>query len=207
MAPEVPPEGVRDFTPAISPDGALVAMATPSSHGGPVVVQILRVDGTQSARLTLDDRWRAAGERVGVAFTGDGLHLAVFTGSDVGVLDVTEALDNGTSGTSPAFVPTEYVSANGLAVSPDGRQIAVANAATDDGRRTWAVLDAARAELVRELDRPADDLLLAWQADGSMVWWQPANPSDPAAVLWVGDQPRLTLTAANGIRAVARSSF
>ncbi len=173
VAPQMGPEGTSGV-PEISPDGALVAIGT---RGFGVHVQLLRTDGSQSALVGLDD-WdypvvQQLGEAgVDVAFSADGSQLVVFTGADVGIIDVEAALAEVAHGPTAVALDEPATAGSGWAASPDLSQIAVSSPgptwATEE--RRWSIVDTETGETVREFSRPLDERLIAWRGDDTLVW-------------------------------------
>jgi hypothetical protein len=198
LEPTTQREWLKPFTPAISPDGTTVALATPDASGA-VTVQLLRVRGSdESATIPMDGTtWNAIGDRVFVAFSADGTRLLVNCGQDVGSISVAGAFNGQPDVAGPAFVPDPFVLTHGTAASRTLDQILMPRATTDNGFRSWAVLETATGDVVRELSRLAEDVLLGWSDDGSFRWLR-TTADPPTSDVVVDDEVVVRISAPNG---------
>lgn len=158
---------------ALSPDGRTVAvlLGNVPAAGARGVVQLVGASpGTRVRSIALPGFY---GSPVG-SFAADGRSLTVLSNEPasttpavaVGSVDLTGAQE------TPRRLVSDTSLRHGWAVSPDGRQVVLGEASPTavSGTRRWVVVSSATGEVQREFSRPEQDELLAWTADGALVW-------------------------------------
>jgi Tol biopolymer transport system component/DNA-binding winged helix-turn-helix (wHTH) protein len=172
-----PSAGTRDFDPSFSPDGGRIAFIR-SGDPARQDVYVASADGESDARqLTHDTRPVSS-----LAWSRDGnIYFSTKQGSDASGLWRVPA-----SGGEPAMIVTRAVNPINIAVAPDGRSIAIADAAKDFSVAHYTVdLASAKAGPPTFLAYIRQDHSPQISPDGSMI----ALSSDRSGQLeiWVSD--------------------
>ena len=155
----------QHYAMSVSPAGDTVAYAADNGVDGvDLTLQPLDMSPPITLGVTAS---AAAGVLVPVVWSDDGRTVLVLDGQGATMVD----LEPSPRARRSVHMRDDLVLSSGWAASPDLSRFMAGRTMTDDGRRTWRVLDSSDGRAVTAVARPADDRLIGWSSRDRLVWW------------------------------------